>query len=114
MLRQKILECQCNNAAIMVESCLVLRRPGILKGQLFGMKTQRQPKGAPGLVVENEQSHPDIEFDVFISDRLNVESDSRDSGDRLIQLELVEDCCEAGNQSRFVLIQLLSPVQSYL
>lgn len=35
---------------------------------------------------------PDIEFDVLIRDRFNVEADCRDGGDVLVELEFVEDC----------------------
>lgn len=35
---------------------------------------------------------PNIELDIFVCDRLDVESDSWDGRDILAQLELVQDC----------------------
>lgn len=38
---------------------------------------------------------PDIEFDVLVRDRLDVEAHSGNGGDRLVQLQLVEDRWQA-------------------
>lgn len=35
---------------------------------------------------------PDVELDILIRDRLDVEADCRDGGDVLVELEFVEDC----------------------
>lgn len=66
-------EFQCSNASIMDGSCLVLRHPTC------------QSKARPRV------TYPDIELDILICHRLDVETDRRDSRDRLIQLELVQD-----------------------
>jgi len=35
---------------------------------------------------------PNVELDVFVGDRLDVEADGGDGGDVLVEFELVEDC----------------------
>jgi len=37
---------------------------------------------------------PDIELHILVCDRLDVESDGWDRGDSLVQLQLVEYCCD--------------------
>lgn len=39
---------------------------------------------------------PDVKLDVLVRDSLDVEADSRDGGDVLAELELVEDSCLSG------------------
>ena len=36
-------------------------------------------------------TYPDVEFDIFVGDGLDVETDGRDGVHRLAQLQLVED-----------------------
>lgn len=36
---------------------------------------------------------PDVELDVLVGDRLDVEADGGNGGDVLAELELVQDCC---------------------
>ena len=40
---------------------------------------------------------PDIEFDVFVGDGLDVEADGGDGGDVGVDFELVENCCREGH-----------------
>jgi len=42
------------------------------------------------------RTHPHVEFDVFVSDGLNIESDGGDGVDGLPELELVQDGGLAG------------------
>lgn len=47
------------------------------------------PPQRPDLVLSSYI--PDVELDIFVCDRLHVEADCRDSGDVLVELELVQD-----------------------
>ena len=35
---------------------------------------------------------PDVELDILVRDRLDVETDGRDRGNVLVEFEFVEDC----------------------
>ena len=49
------------------------------------------PPQRPDLVLP---AHiPDVELDILVGDRLDVEADRRDRRDILVEFELVEDCC---------------------
>lgn len=37
---------------------------------------------------------PDIKFDVLVGDCFDVETDGRNGGDVLVELQLVKDCCK--------------------
>lgn len=45
---------------------------------------------------ESKMTHPDVEFDVLVGDRLNIEPNCGDCGHRLSQLKFVQDCCGEG------------------
>lgn len=47
------------------------------------------PPKRPNLILPSHV--PNVEFDILIRDRLDVEADSRDGGDVGVELELVED-----------------------
>ena len=50
-------------------------------------------------------THPDVEFDILVCDRFNIEANCWDGGDRLAQLEFVQDCCEKGKHVNGCLYQ---------
>lgn len=51
----------------------------------------------PDLVLPTHIPH--VELDVLVRDRLDVETDCRDRGDILVELELIEDCCKGNKES---------------
>lgn len=51
----------------------------------------------PDLVLPTHIPH--VELDILVRHRLDVETDCRDRGDILVELELIEDCCKGIKQS---------------
>lgn len=61
------------------------------------------PPQRPNLILPSHV--PNVELDILIRDRLDVEADSRDGGDVGVELELVEDRyghSHSHNQSRLL------------
>lgn len=71
-----------------------------------------------GVVVSPQRTNlvlttyvPDVKFDVLVGHALDVEADGRDSGDILVELQLVQNSCRRAMVSTLVYVRaLLAPI----